>query len=100
MVLLGKKISSEAADKMIAKLIQDGLYKGFTLLDIRDVSHLSQYRASIRKFYHKWCGYKVESIGWRWLGVHGERPTLLVAYTGRMSESAAFQLCRYVFGGK
>jgi len=100
MILQGKRESSKAANKMIARLINDGMYKGFTLLDIVDISNIVPYRASIRKFYHKWSGYKVGNIGWRWLGVQGERPTLLVAYTGRMPDTSAFQLCRYVFGGR
>jgi len=102
MITQKRSAPTEAAVKMITRLINDGLYRGFNLVDIRDVSDLSQPRASIRKFIEKWSGghITVASIGWRWLGTPGEKPTLLVAYTGRLPDASAFQLCKYVFGGK
>lgn len=102
MITINKTAPTEAASRMIEKLIRDGLYKGFNLIDIRNVSELAQPRAAIRKFAQRWAKshISVESIGWRWLGTPGEKPTLLVAYTGRISQPASFQMCKYVFGGK
>jgi len=90
-----------AAQSVIEKLKQDGFYKGFTLIDIKSVMNCGNPRTAARAFASTWAkrGVKTEGIGWRWLGTPSEGPTLLVAYKGAMSPDAAFQMCKYVFGG-
>lgn len=87
---------------MIEKLKQDGLYRGFTLIDITSVVNAGNPRAAARAFVEKWAkrGIKSEGIGWRYLGTRTEKPSLLAAYRGALSPNAAFQLCKYEFGGK
>jgi hypothetical protein len=99
MVQVGPTVAAQA---MIERLKQDGLYKGFTLIDIKPILGLTYPKAATKTFVGFWAKRRVksESIGWRWLGTHSEDPSLLVAYKGAMSPGAAFQLCSYVFGGR
>lgn len=99
---MGRAEPTGEALLIIDKLKQDGFYKGFTLIDIKSVVLSKSPRAAARSFAEKWAakGIKTERIGWRWLGVPQESPSLIVAYRGALSPRAAFQMCKYVFGGK
>lgn len=90
------------AQLIIEKLKKDGLYKGFTLIDIKSVLGSGYPKAAAKTFIERWAkrGVKSEGIGWRYLGTRSEGPSLLVAYKGSMSPNASFQICKYVFGNK
>jgi len=93
---------TELATQITEKLKAEGLYKGFTLFDVRDVSQLAKPKSSAKKFTAKWTAQsiRVENIGWRWFGLLREDPSLIVAYKGKISERSALKICNYVFEGK
>jgi len=90
---------TEIAIEIVNKLKAEGLYKGFTLYDIRDLSLLAKPKISAKKFTAKWVktGLRIENIGWRWFGLLREEPSLLVAYRGKIGEKAALKICEYIF---
>jgi len=90
---------TEMAVRITDKLKADGLYKGFTLFDVRDVSQLAKPKISAKKFTAKWVAQEahVENIGWRWFGLLREDPSLLVAYKGKVSDTSALKICNYIF---
>jgi hypothetical protein len=93
---------TEIALQIIDKLKAEGLYKGFTLFDIRDVSQLVKPKISAKKFLERWKsqGIRAENIGWHWFGLLREDPSLMVSYKGRINDKTALKICNYMFEGK
>ena len=93
---------TEIASQIVEKLKAEGLYKGFTLFDVRDVSQLVKPKISAKKFLERWKaqGARAENIGWHWFGLLREDPSLMVAYKGKIFDKTALKICNYIFEGK